>query len=572
MVSVAVPDARPRPRWMRAFRGRLSRGRPIGMAAARRGATIVEALLYLSVAAGVIVFTGRVLQGEQVRQRNQIVAADVQMVLDATQLYVAQYYDAIVADLFDDTELDADMLGEFGLAPMIEVGFLPALFTSGSGGLRGIYGQDYFVLHRAVLRSNPGVTVQRTVDTINDRAELTDGEYVATQNVAGDLIVTNDEVDLEVLLVTLPTPGGAVDPPLPIEPQNGNRIVELTGRPATGFVQPPFLRGAGTDPVATGAYNGWNLNLSQFEALRPEIDNGGILASIIALPITGVVSVLADARDRENLSRCADVAEFSAVHRECLAASAPNALYSNLVFNTWDSDGDGVIDGLPGLDGVYQISFGDPLDTDGAAGADTFGEITNLFALSCHAADGGAGAADATPAVGELDVNCPTTRLRGTVVAPSATVQGLLDTQDLVVAGQTQLRDVTMSGGLFLEDAADPKDLLDQVPVWSRRVIFNNFSEQPSMGTQSRNQNITTLGSNPFHPDMCPATRPPVLTHSLVGYEFSGSPTQSDLQTTDILSVNVTAVNTTLTATITGRWPLPIRVIVMAEVYCRSPS
>ncbi|MCZ8133729.1 MAG: hypothetical protein O9248_01685, partial [Rhodobacteraceae bacterium] len=91
---------------------------------ARRGATIVEALLYLSVAIGVIAFSGRILQDEQTRQRNQIIASDVQMMVDTMQLYVAQSYDTILGDLFDATSPGGSLVGEFAMDRLVSAGFL----------------------------------------------------------------------------------------------------------------------------------------------------------------------------------------------------------------------------------------------------------------------------------------------------------------------------------------------------------------------------------------------------------------------------------------------------------------
>ena len=527
---------------MRASSDTRAAQQPIRPGAARRGATIVEALLYLSVAAGVIAFSGQVVQGEQTRQRNQIVAADIKMVVDATQLYVAQNYDAIVADLFDDTSADTPMVAEFGLDRLVGAGFLPALFQSGTGGLGGIYGQDYTVLHRAVRRSAPTITLANTAALGADRVTLTDGGFEAG---------VNDELDLEVVLLSVPGPDWRV-----IEPQNGNRIVELTGRPATGFVQPEYVRGDGTPPVARGAFDGWGLSLEPFVDLRPEIFEGGLLASIISLPVTGVVSVLANARDIENLSRCADAPQNTAAYSECVAASTGNALYSDLVFNAWDSDGDGTLDRRPGISGLYQLEFGAPLDTDSDSIPDTFGTITNLFALSCHAADGGSGAPLSVGVAQEFEVNCPTTRLRGTVLAENATVTG-----DLAVSGRSTLADVDLTGAMFLDGGTT--DLLDNVPVWSGRLDYV-FGAEPNYTTKTRQENLSSHMT-------CPGSRTAVIEHALMGYEMSGPimPLNGDDTAIDQIAVSED-VTGNLKVTLSGKWPLPVTVEVLAQVFCRT--
>lgn len=574
---------------------------------ARRGATIVEALLYLSVAIGVIAFSGRILQDEQTRQRNQIIASDVQMMVDTMQLYVAQSYDTILGDLFDATSPGGSLVGEFAMDRLVSAGFLADMFSEGTGSLRAIYGHDYAVLHRAVLRSAPDDTVVKTAEIESNLAQLTDGVF--TEAEGGD--VTNDELDLEVVLVSRQQPAGDANPK-PIEPQNGSRIIELTGRAAAGYV-PTLAIGSSDDEqiTARGAFGGWALSLEPYEGLPSAPDaEGGVIASIISLPVTGVVSVLVDARDRENLSRCSDLPPNSSAYSECLAASSGNQLFSDLVFNAWDSDGDGVLDRLPSIQGLHQIVFGSAADTDNDGAKDSFpgidglqridfagavpitddedvttgsfeySEVTNLFAISCHAADNTDAKPAAVGASDQIQINCPTTRLTGTVVAESATLNGLLETNELIANGPTTIsgtaafkeaatfdQDVLLKGELTMPD--NSTDLLDNVPIWSRKLSFT-FVAQASNTSVVKTIDTSDIGqvSAPL-PGTCPTTRSQRLEYTLVGYKLEIE-SEIDRANTDIDQIYLSGSDDRfVSVTLGGKWAKDVTVDVLAQIFCR---
>lgn len=597
--------------------------------AARRGATIVEALLYLSVAAGVIAFTGQILQSEQSRQRDQIVALDVQMVVDATQLYVSQNYDTIVSDLLAGKAEGAPLVGQFGLERLVDAGFISSLFANGSGGLRGVYGQSYAVLQRATLRSDPTVTVNRSLALMGGLTGLTDGVFRET-----DGIVENDELDLEVVLVTTTVPQADAPNPRPIPPSNGSRIIELAGRAAIGYVPPAVLAREGEGPLARGAFNGWELSMTPYDSLdfAPKLD-GGVIASIIALPVTGIVSVLVDARDRENLSRCAEIPENTAPFADCIDASAGNKLFSDIVFNAWDSDGNGTLDILPDIAGLHQLAFGRPTDTNNDRTVDAFpsiagvqninfagatpidldengnplagsrkvlSEMTNLFALSCHAADGNAAAPTAMPAEGSFEVNCPTTRLKGTVTADSATITQDLDVKGaatiggtaafagdvtisgaatlasanigaggLIVGGPTELGDVTLNTGLSMKGVET--DLLDNVPVWSKRLsFFFSAEEDPTTRTIENDTSTSTSPGGGF--SGCPEQRPSQqLEYALIGYSMDEDQVSDDtINDTRIAQIAISEREERyVSVKLSGLWKEPITVSVSAQIFCR---
>ena len=614
---------------------------------ARRGATIIEALLYLSVAAGVVAFSGQILQTEQNRQRNQIVASDVQSVVDATQLFVAQTYDGIVADLVTQTTTGSSMLAEFGLEKLVDAGFLPSIYVNGPGGLLGVYGQTYSILHRAVLRSDPSNTISKTNAIEARLPELTDGVF----SEDGSGTVTNDELDLEVILVSAQRNSEGLQT-RPIEPQNGTRIVELAGRPAIGFVPPRMFWDDSGAAVAIGAFKGWELSLSAYNSLpSAPVQEGGVIAALISLPVTGVVSVLVDARDTENLSRCADIPPNTQAHGDCIASSSGNQLFTDLVFNAWDSDGDGALDKLPALTGLHKITLGDPVDANGDGTLESFpdiegvqriefrgaveteldsngnpitgsstlySEVSNLFALSCHAADDSPAAPANTPQQDQFQINCPSTKLSGTLVASSASIDTLtatavLDVSDsltiggiatfngdttfsntasvlfegntttegtaamntasvgaggLSVSGTSTLSDVNLNGQLSV--GGIQTDLLEKLPVWSETILFP-FSQKDYFGTDTKQVDITNASSvnNPFSAS-CPTGKSTSLEYTLMEYQFSDFPSTYEMENTRIAQINVSeSANRYLSVRMSGKWGRDMTVRVLAQVYCR---
>lgn len=574
---------------------------------ARRGATIVEALLYLSVAIGVIAFSGRILQDEQTRQRDQIIASDVQMMVDTMQLYVAQSYDRILGDLFDATSTGEPMVGEFAMDRLVDAGFLSEMFSAGTGSLGAIYGHDYAVLHRAVLRSAPEETVIKTAEMESNLVQLTDGVFSEAEGGG----VENDELDLEVVLVSRLQSADDANP-RPIEPQNGSRIIELTGRAAAGYVPTPAIASPDDEPLtARGAFGGWALSLEPYVGLpSAPAAEGGVIASIISLPVTGVVSVLVDARDRENLSRCSDLPPNSTAYSDCLAASSGNQLFSDLVFNAWDSDGDGVLDRLPSIQGLHQIVFASAQDTDNDGAKDAFpeidglqridfagavpiiddedittpsvaySEVTNLFAISCHAADNTTARPAAVGASNEIQINCPTTRLTGTVVAESATLNGLLETYELTVNGPMTIagtaafteaatfeKDVLLKSKLTIP--GNSTDLLDNIPIWSRKLSFNFVAQTSNTSV------ISTIDTNDVGqvgapvPGTCPETRTPRLEYALVGYKLEIA-NDVDSANTDIDQIYLSAIDEQLVSvTLGGKWANNLTVDVLTQIFCR---
>ncbi|MCR9149624.1 MAG: hypothetical protein NXH83_05585 [Rhodobacteraceae bacterium] len=482
--------------------------------AARRGVTLVEAILYLSVSFSVITFTAQTLVRERDRQEETLVAGDLRQHLASAQGYVAARYDRILGALYDGTSAGDPLALNLGLNDVVASGYLPSVYANNEGALQKVYGQEFTVLARAVLRSAalaaapgaPAPTANRNdVEQAGGgaiRADLTDRVFDLS-----DPANENDEIDLEVLLVTT---GGQ-----PASTTRGNRIVASARMPSAGFIRPIDAENPNDGIEAVGPYGAWTLNVTPFQEAGLLGESGaGYFGSLVALSNFGSVSAdPADVSEKveaeETLSRCSGLPAGSEDHERCLSG---NGLYDSLVFNAWDSDGDGEVDRFPGISGVNSIVMSDlagaeasisGLRTLAMAGAQAAitglaelrtaeaglalanpdgepaavsgigtlemaeGRIDRLLGISCTAG----GATNATP--GGLQIDCPETRLSGTLIAAGAarvaalTVEGDATVEGaLEVAGDTALAgnltvgaagtaggDVTVAGTVAANDA-----------------------------------------------------------------------------------------------------------------------
>jgi len=440
--------------------------------AARRGVTLVEAILYLSISFSVITFTAQTLVRERDRQEETLVAGDLRQHLASAQGYVAARYDRILGALYDGTDAGDPLALNLGLDDVVASGYLPSVYVNNEGALQKVYGQEFTVLARAVLRSAaldaapgaPAPTANRNdVEQAGGgaiRADLTDRVFDLS-----DPENENDEIDLEVLLVTT---GGE-----PAGTTRGNRIVASARMPSAGFIRPIDAENPNDGIEAVGPYGAWTLDVTPFQEAGLLGESGaGYFGSLVALSNFGSVSAdPADVSEKveaeETLSRCSGLPAGSEDHERCLSG---NGLYDSLVFNAWDSDDDGTVDRFPGISGVNSIvmsdepgaeasisglralamagaeaaisgvaqvrtadgglAFADP--EDGAAaisGIGTLemadGRIDNLLGISCLA-----GGAQNVLANG-IAIDCPETRLSGTLITTGAaqigaalTVQG----------------------------------------------------------------------------------------------------------------------------------------------------
>ncbi len=392
-----------------------------GHNARRRGVTLVEGILYLTLAAGLLAFSVRLVREQTDAQQERIAGANLALVLTAAQRHVVVNYEDLVAELATAALASASpnapgaALAQRDLTMLTAGGFLPAAFLNAPNGqtARTPFDQDYAIVLRGVDRR----------DTTIPQATLTSTDLDADGTAGLDAIWTdgnpdNGEIDLEVLLVT--TGGEAVDAP------RGVRTVEFAETAAAGFVQE--IEGTS---AAYGPYGSWRLPLAPYAGTAAAAADG-FFVSIVALSRSGVLGVASGTPDEQDyVVRCSGILESlgreSAAYQACLRATD---IRSTIVFDTsgFDTDADGTADAFPGIQGVDTIAMAPARDTDGDNVPDAGGDISGLTRMTC--ADAAAGIIT----TGTLVISCPRTEVGGALdvattleVGGAASIGGNLD-------------------------------------------------------------------------------------------------------------------------------------------------
>jgi hypothetical protein len=426
----------------------------------KRGTTLVEMVLYLAIVASVMTFSAGLLREEQVRRERVASAAELQQVITASQIYVAANYERLRDRLLNETTTGQPLIAVHSIGDVVGAGYLPQGFAGGSVAKSFAESMTYALVLRAVLRSDRGneslpVAERFPATVIRNDTVATSGTPATFVNALTNRDPTDDEIDLEVLLVTT-----SEDPCVILPALHGPRIASqaetaaagyVTGTAAGDGVAPAACAAVRDDPawdgrfVATGPYGSWSLPLAPFAGLTlasgaPAVQ-AGRLASLIALqrrPPLSESAAMAEAGD--SAFRCADV---PANTDQELACRQSDLMYSGIRFSAWDSDGDGSPDRQPGLENVYSINFANPAEGSGA-------QLRNVLSLSC-----GAGAATLSIA-GQLDVDCPQTQMRGLVVTNNATFNAALSVGEaLTVGGTVTVANAVTVGGSVTAESAD---------------------------------------------------------------------------------------------------------------------
>jgi Tfp pilus assembly protein PilE len=428
----------------------------------KRGTTLIELVLYISIATVMMTFSIGLLREEQVRRERTALAAELQQVTTAAQTFVSANYVNIRDQLFTDTPAASDLIRAYGMNPVVAQGYLPAIFAQTGTTPKSFVGSlQYGLAVRAVLRSDPGyatgafpVTQQRNIALTQPgsvpptfRSDLIDNEFVVNPETG---VVENDEIDLEALLVTISS-----DPCRIVPAAQGPRIVSQSESNAAGYVTglgeeqeiPDTCSaevqsnlawgeiGADDTPLetplmATGPYGGWRLPLepyaglaltaAEFPDVAGEVFDGelavqaGRFVSLLALPNRPPLSESAKiAQQGDSVVRCAGVPPNSAAE---LACKQNDFMYAGLSFTAWDSNNDGENDTFPGLLNVNTLDMVPPSGIGPA-------QITDLLSLSCLAGPSPEGPGPSVEtAPNRLTVDCPTTQMQGLVVTSTATV------------------------------------------------------------------------------------------------------------------------------------------------------
>jgi hypothetical protein len=450
----------------------------------KRGTTLIELVLYISIATVIMTFSIGLLREEQVRRERTALAAELQQVTTALQTYVSANYETIRNELLRDTPAGSDLIRAYGMHDVVAQGYLPAIFAQTGTTPKSFVGNlQYGLVVRAVKRSESDyeagafpLTQTRTVDLIEPGKDPIEFERTLVDNRFADDpktkdVIEDEEIDLEALLVTISS-----DPCRIVPAAHGPRIVSQSETNAAGYVTglgeeqevPDTCSaevqsnlawgeiGADDTPdetplMATGPYGGWRLPLepyadlvltaAEFPNADGEVFNGkaavqaGRFVSLLALPQRPPLSESAKiAQQGDSATRCAGVPTNTATELECQQS---DLMYASLTFNPpWDSNNDKIKDKFPGLLKVNTIEMAPPSDKNGDGTNDTFPGLLNVNTLDLvpPSAVGPAQITDllslscAAPgssvetAPNRLTVDCPETQVKGLVVTSTAKV------------------------------------------------------------------------------------------------------------------------------------------------------
>lgn len=420
-----------------------------GLQYRNRGISLIEGVLYLGIASSVIVLSAQMMATENNRQEEITTASQLSMFLAASQSYVATEYDSIRDQLLATSSATGAAELSVSMSALATAGYLPESFAADT---TNTFGQDYALLMRAVSVQDVSVPAA-TMTTLQIDADA-DGT-IDTHLLDRDN--TNNEMTIESILVSY---GGEAIPTT-----RGAPITVRSERPTAGFVE--------IEHFSRGAYGAFEFNISGFQDL-PEYPSVGHFASIVSLSrflsldlIEGDSSSVIGVDDP--LRRCQQIlldpghTVASPLYAQCLAT---NHIYSQVVFNTYDIDGDGNPDTFPGISGlmdlqmaagvdtngdgnidrlpeinnVYGVNFGSPSDYNGDGFYDAYGKIENLSTIGC---------ASGAPFVtaNTLIIDCPTVGVTGEVRATGDIVSMEDMRADRFIAGE--LGDQDLSEGIY---------------------------------------------------------------------------------------------------------------------------
>ncbi len=413
----------------------------------KRGISLLEAVLYLTVASSVIVMFADLIRTESKRQEDISVAGNMTLMINSSQRYVAAEYDAIRERLLSRADLAGVAEITVTMSELSNMGYLPESFT---GDGENLFGQRHLLLMRAVAAQDMAVPqttmLLSAIDANGDG--LIDTHLVDRDN-------SNNEMTIEALLVTS---GGDLVPQT-----RGPAIAVRTQKLTAGFI--------GEEGIARGSYGSFVFDISGFETF-PDYPGPGHFANIISLSRFSTVDFSTTNTGQnipDPMQRCSEILDqpgMTVTSTEYQACLATNEMYNEIVFNSYDSDGDGIDDVFPGIAGVnnitmaggvdtdgdgiadrfasindvYNIEMGAPVDIDGDGVPDTFSQISNLARIACENTAG-------TVVEGTLIFDCDTIVAEGDMIVSGDLVAGGDITGDRFIA--TDMGDQDLSEGIY---------------------------------------------------------------------------------------------------------------------------
>ena len=380
-----------------------------------KGATLLEAIMVLAIFGALFVVVSQFVSFEQEKQMALLIGKETAFLTQATQRYVGIEYDTLRENLFANA---TDTLRQvISIKTISDAGYVSATLLENDKFINALE-QEYTLLIRGVNAND--INHPQTTLTVPDVDANTDGQIDAFL-LDGNL--ANGELELEAILIT----SNGED----VFPQIAGKVIAGAGLYSMGYSQ--------SNGIAKGPYGTWELNTSPYSGMEG-YDSTRSLVSLISLSRSGVFGYPEQREETLEgeiyLDRCDG--KVGSILTTC---KNNNQLFTEIVFNSFDEDGDGFADFFGQVEGLYALHMGPPVDTDGDMVPDRYGMITNLLGVSCDKNH-------SSYAEDRLNVTCDSVNFSKDVeVGEDLTVNG-----DIVVTG-------TVRAERFIADALGGQDL-----------------------------------------------------------------------------------------------------------------
>ena len=387
-----------------------------GLKHQEKGLTLFEASLALALFGMFISLVNIMVSSNDQRQKAISLGKEMAFITKSVQKYVGFEYDQLRDDLVASSS--SQLLVSIGMDKINEAGYLPQAVLEG-GTFRNSFGNRFTLFLRGV-NSNDTKSPQATL-SIADVDPDNDGSI---ERHLMDGVMANGEYELEAILVS--SEGTEV------EPNMGSPAVVASKLFSAGYIQ--------DKNTARGPYGVWEMDISPYSDL-PHYPGKKQFVSLVALSRNGVFSYPATENEQVEtntyLDRCINT--LGSVRAVC---ESNNELFTEVVFNSFDRNGDGFNDSFGSIRNLYQLEMGSPVDSDGDSIPDIFSVINNLHGIGCQSNN-------PNTATDELTLDCPEIKLTGDakiekdlVVGDQLTVEGDTRSQRFI-AGALNYQDLT---------------------------------------------------------------------------------------------------------------------------------
>ncbi len=403
------------------------------------GSTMLETILALALFGAFMILVSGYVSMEREQQFAKTLGITTAYITQAVQNYVGNEYDTIRQDLFTRSSRDLKMAVAMG--DIAGKGYLPAAVIQ-NGLYTNAAGQNYTLLLRGV-NSNDSSSPQDTLTRA--QADGNSDGKIDAQLVDGDQ--RNGELELEAILMT--SQGEDIDP------QVGGKVMAGAEMYSVGYVE--------KDGVARGSYGVWELDTSPYDGMSG-YDGTKALVSLIALSRNGVFGYPGTARENDDSNTYLDRCENS-IGSVLTACEKNNEIFTEVVFNSFDDDGDGVPDFYGRIKNLYTLEMGSAVDSDGDSVPDMHGVITNLGGIGC-------GNTTSSPSHDTLTVDC-----RNVEFSENVAINNDLTINNQLRVGGNLIGDSAIQGERFLADALAGQDLtkgiyhVDLIPMNQSKAV-----------------------------------------------------------------------------------------------------